>query len=645
MKFFMVLALYSIIFWLEHVTVAYIIGIGKSDITGPAAKVVMMGFADSSETTAGIVNRQYARAFLIKDPNTNSRIMFVNCDLMSVMKLVHQEVLAELATKYDGLYTEQNVILHATHTLAGPGGTAGYFLYDVSIFGFANDNFKKIVSGIMDAINDAHNSAESGTIRWNKGEVNKGGNNRSPSAYLANPASERALYSSNIDITMRALHFFSSTGKLRGVLSFYPVHATSLTGKNHLISGDNKGYAEFLLEEERFVVGIGIANAGDVSPNRIGNGNGTFRGEGKTVIECAEIMGKRQYDTLSALIHGESELIAGSVVANLSYVDFSNVTLHGVNVTCESPYAGRSCPAVVGQNLGAGTEDGRGLSMFTEGNLKANPFFKTLGAIIKKTPQWVQDCQNTNKVPMLAVGLMEPKPWTTTMAGRRIKKTVKDVLEAAGVTEVELASISNGYAGYMTTKEEYLTQNYEGASTLFGLNQLAAVQQELARVAASVVNASVRLDVGPTPLQMNHDNLMTLQTGVIMDSAPLFRSFSYVRTQPSSSYKVGSVASAVFAGAHPSNALTLVSSFCDVQKLGSNGLYTTVLTDAHWDLRYHWERYLVSESKNTCEWSIRAGRRTSVVGTYRFVHRGYSKNLLGKLTAYDGTSDTFTVTI
>ncbi|KAE8951101.1 hypothetical protein PF005_g33641, partial [Phytophthora fragariae] len=183
----------------------YNIGIGKSDITGPAAEVIMMGFASTDESAAGILSRLYARAFLIEDPNTSKRIMFVHCDLHSVMQLVHQEVLAQLATKYNGVYTEQNVVLHATHTHAGPGGTAGYFLYDVSILGYISDNFDKIVSGILDAIDKAHNSVASGTIRWNKGEVTKGGKNRSPDAYLANPASERAKYSSNIDTTMRAL--------------------------------------------------------------------------------------------------------------------------------------------------------------------------------------------------------------------------------------------------------------------------------------------------------------------------------------------------------------------------------------------------------------------------------------------------------
>ncbi|KAF1785378.1 Neutral/alkaline non-lysosomal ceramidase, C-terminal [Phytophthora cactorum] len=578
----------------------------------------MMGFADTNETTAGVLNRLYARAFVIEDPDTNGRIVFVNCDLMSVMQLVQQEVLAQLAAKYNGVYTDQNVILHATHTHAGPGGTAGYTLYDISISGFVPENFDKIVSGIVDAIDAAHNSMEKGTIRWNKGEVVKGGKNRSPNAYLANPASERALYDGDVDTTMRALHFFNEAGKLRGALAFYPVHPTSLTGKNHLISGDNKGYAEFLLEDELDDVVVGI--------------------------------GKRQYDTLSALLNGESELIEGSVVAKLSYVDFSNVTLRDVSVAGNDSYANRTCPAVVGLNFAAGTEDDRGTEAnVTEGDLRPNEQLVSMGAMLQETPQWVKDCQNANKLPLIAVGLMEPVPWvpnilpvqvvkvgqfgiavtnfeTSTMAGRRIRSAMKTVLASAGITE-----------------EEYLTQNYEGASTLFGPNQLAAVQQELMRVAASVVDANVPLDVGPTPLQLNRSDLgpVELQT---VDSAPSQQSFSFVRSQPATSYSIGSVTSAVFAGAHPMNALTLVSSFCDVQKLDSKGSFTTVMTDAHWDLRYHWERYLDTESKSTCEWNIRIGGRTSVAGQYRFVHRGCSKDSLGKLAAYEGTSNTFTLT-
>ncbi|GMF35965.1 unnamed protein product [Phytophthora lilii] len=537
------LPIYVFVFLLTQLAATYNIGIGKSDITGPAAEVAMMGFADSSESTAGILNRLYTSAFLIED--TNHKVMFVHFNLMSVMQLVHQEV---LATKYNGIYTEQNAILHATHTHAGPGGTAGYFLYDVSILGFISENFDKIVSGIMEAIGAAHNSVESGTIRWNKGEVTKGGNNRSPDAYLANAASERAQYSSNIDTTMRALHFFSSAGKLRGIFAFYPVHANSLAGDNLLISGDNKGYAEFLLEDELddVIVGIGIANAGDVSPNLVENSDGTFSGEGNTTIESAEIMGKREYDTLLTLINSTSELIQGSVIAKLSYVDMTNVTLDGVDATDDDPYADRTCPGIVGQNFAA--------------ELK---MVEVWGGSVR----WVQDCQNSVKVPLLATGLAKPIPWTpsilpvqivkighfavaitsfevTTMAGRRMRSTVKEALSVAGVTEVKLAAISNAYVQYMTTKDEYIIQDYEGASTHFGPNQLAAVQQELSRVAASIVDSSVELDVGPTPLQIDRDSLVTFQTGVVLDTAPS-GGFSADRTHPDSSYAIGDVASQV----------------------------------------------------------------------------------------------------
>ncbi|ETM97422.1 hypothetical protein PPTG_20288 [Phytophthora nicotianae INRA-310] len=46
---------------------------------------------------------------------------------------------------------------------------------------------------------------------------------------------------------------------------------------------------------------------------------------------------------------------------------------------------------------------------------------------------------------------------------------------------------------------------------------------------------------------MNRKTLATLDTGVVFDTAPLLRSYSYVRMQPSASYTIGSVASAVFA--------------------------------------------------------------------------------------------------
>ncbi|TYZ61951.1 hypothetical protein PybrP1_000685 [[Pythium] brassicae (nom. inval.)] len=647
---------------------AHRIGVGKSDITGPAAEVVLMGFADTNEKSAGILNRLYARAFVVEDTATNQRVVFVNCDLQAVFQLVHQEVIKQLKTKYSGVYSEQNVVLHATHTHAGPGGTAGYFLYDVSILGFINENFDVIVGGILRAIDAAHNSVAPGSIRFNKGKLLNGGKNRSPAAYAANPAAEKALFEGDRDTDLRALQFLDAAGKLRGLLAFYPVHPVSLTQYNLLVSGDNKGYAEFLLEDQfpGIVAAIGISNAGDVSPNLVDNGNGTFTGEGRNPIENAEIIGRRQADKVVELLAASSALVEGSVTARLAYVDFSNVTLAGRVATAEDPYNARTCPAVVGQNFAAGTEDGRAVQGFTEGDLKTNPLFAFAGSVVRETPAWVRACQNAAKAPLLATGLITPVPWTpevlpvqvvklgqfaiavtnfetTTMAGRRIRSTVQRALAPAGVTEVELASISNAYAGYMTTREEYLHQDYEGASTLFGPNQLAAVQQELARVAASVANPAVALNVGPTPRQLDRTKLLNFQTGVMFDTVPGGKVFGGVRTNPAATYAIGTTATALFYGAHPKNNLHLVTSFCDVERQVAAGVFETVMTDAHWDVRFRWARDSVADSKSTCEWYIRPGSRTAVAGTYRFRHRGYSKPLIGSLSAYQGVSSTFTV--
>ncbi|KAH9119086.1 hypothetical protein AeMF1_008065, partial [Aphanomyces euteiches] len=596
-------------------------------------------------------------------------VLLVNCDVLAIFQLVHQEVVKQLAAKYGTLYTEQNVILHAIHTHATPGGSSAYFMYDVSILGYIDETFQAIVNGILKAVDQAHSSVAPGTIRFNKGKIPDGGRNRSPPAYEANPADERAQYEDNRDYDMRLLQFLDSTGGLRGVWAFYPVHPTSLTQKNYLISGDNKGYAMFTVEthfNDKVVVALGISNAADVSPNRIDNGNGTFSGEGLNDIQSAEIIGTRQANKILELLSSPSEQITGSIVGKLSYVDFSNVTLKGVQPTPEDPYAHRTCPALLGQNFAAGTEDGRALSEFTEGNLKANPLFQALSFVIKPTPQWLQDCHTKNKVPLLASGIMEPVPWSpevlpvqiiklgqfaiaslpfevSTMSGRRIRKSIKAALTGL-VSEVEVAAVSNAYAQYMTTREEYLAQNYEGASTHFGPNQLAAVQQELNRVAASIANPSIPLALGPLPRTFDRTQLATVQTGVVQDTYPLGISFGSVRTDVQKSYTIGLSVKASFVGGHPKNRLQLVASFCDVEKFdAATGTYKTFLTDAHWDVRFRWTRLGVSESNSECEWVLRSGSPVSVPGTYRLRHRGFSKPLIGDIKAYEGVSASFTV--
>lgn len=81
-----------------------------------------------------------------------------------------------------------------------------------------------------------------------------------------------------------------------------------------------------------------------------------------------------------------------------------------------------------------------------------------------------------------------PAEFTAT-AGRRLKDTLRTSL-GASVSHVAIAGYCNGYSGYVTTREEYAAQHYEGASTLYGEHTLAAYQQTFAAMAAGMTGGS-----------------------------------------------------------------------------------------------------------------------------------------------------------
>jgi neutral ceramidase len=86
----------------------------------------------------------------------------------------------------------------------------------------------------------------------------------------------------------------------------------------------------------------------------------------------------------------------------------------------------------------------------------------------------------------------------TTMAGRRLRATVLGELSSIGVKHLAITAYANDYSQYITTKEEYDMQHYEGASTLFGPRTLLAYQQEFRKLAIALGNGRP-VNPGPTP--------------------------------------------------------------------------------------------------------------------------------------------------
>nr|GMD64395.1 neutral ceramidase-like [Ipomoea batatas] len=226
----------------------YLIGLGSYDITGPAADVNMMGYANSEQTVAGVHFRLRSRAFIVAEPQGN-RILFVNLDACMASQIVTIKVLERLKERYGDLYTEKNVAISGIHTHAGPGGYLQYVVYIVTSLGFVRQSFDALVDGIEQSIIEAHENLRPGSIFVNKGELLDAGVNRSPSAYLNNPSAERNKYKYDVDKEMTLLKFVDDDWGPVGSFNWFATHGTSMSRTNSLISGDNKGAAARFMED------------------------------------------------------------------------------------------------------------------------------------------------------------------------------------------------------------------------------------------------------------------------------------------------------------------------------------------------------------------------------------------------------------
>lgn len=75
------------------------------------------------------------------------------------------------------------------------------------------------------------------------------GVNRSPSAYLNNPVTERNKYKYDVDKEMTLLKFVDREWGPVGSFNWFATHGTSMSRTNSLISGDNKGAAARFMED------------------------------------------------------------------------------------------------------------------------------------------------------------------------------------------------------------------------------------------------------------------------------------------------------------------------------------------------------------------------------------------------------------
>lgn len=77
----------------------YLVGLGSYDITGPAADVNMMGYANMEQIASGIHFRLRARTFIVSQPQEEKSLVFVNLDACMASQLVTIKVIERLKAR------------------------------------------------------------------------------------------------------------------------------------------------------------------------------------------------------------------------------------------------------------------------------------------------------------------------------------------------------------------------------------------------------------------------------------------------------------------------------------------------------------------------------------------------------------------
>ncbi len=236
-------------------------------------------------------------------------------------------------------------------------------------------------------------------------------------------------------------------------------------------------------------------------------------------------------------------------------------------------------------------------------------------------------------------------PWEiTTMAGRRIRDTLIDVLKNDGVDHVVITGLANDYVSYLTTREEYALQMYEAASNQFGPWSLAAVQQETRRLALDMVAGNVTQG-GPVP-PVTSPQLIQALPPQGTDLAPPGSDFGTVTTQPETSYTAGDTMRTVFQASSPNSDLKTDSSFLFIERKLGDESWAVIAEDADPETSFVWhsdtpEPQANATTTSTAEILWRIPRNTEA-GTYRVRFSGVSNQSM-VLTDYEGISEEFSV--
>src|SRR4051812_17816497 len=420
-------------------------------------------YAKSFVASRGIHTRILSRALVLQEGTT--KIALVQADLGGLPYALTQSVLERIrSTGIDG----DHLLLSATHTHSSTGpiwpadnlgyaGLGGDF-FDPRIF-------ELTAQGIAEAILRADRRLQPARAGLATVQVRDASRNREPEPFARNKDLAASPDSINPDLTV--LRVDDRRGRPLGLWSNFAVHPTSFGDGNLDFSGDNAGVAARLAEAQIGAVDVWTnAAEGDASPNgdpaKLGGEAVQYT---PTDAAKAHLAGERTAAGIVRAWRAAGARMRGDVAlgARRGFLAFDGTQADGAPVG-PIPVLGMG---VESEGTCAPVDDMAGPGQGNKMPLAGGPLLPT-----------------TFPVSLVRVGGLGIAAFPSEITKQMGTRILRSVGAKAGADRVVLAGLTNAYASYTATPEEYDACTYEGSFTLFGRQQGARYRDFAAALAA-----------------------------------------------------------------------------------------------------------------------------------------------------------------
>jgi hypothetical protein len=505
-------------------------GAGRADIT-PRTGYYLGGWTRADRVSHGQHTRLFARTLALQ--RGDRKVALVSIDLFMVPGGMVKQIGDRLAARG---YSEQNILISASHTHSGPGGYANFPTLNtaapslqtatdpasfIALLRPANADpqlYRFVLEQIEASIVRADDDLAPAVAGWGSDRIVGLTRNRSLEAHLADhgivkargdgrEADDPGGYEHTIDPAVDVLRV-DKLARRRGRRVRVPIgawsnfadHGTVTKSTFQFYNADHHASATRVFEDgvrraarvparQPIVNVYGNSNEGDMSAGLDRDGPAASDYVGRVEAEAMLRAWKR----------------AGRVATARPAIDMRWTRMCFCGQQTEGGRVADS--SQVGLPFLTGSEEERG-PLF---DVTGHHFEDTRSPVdtggphgVKLSAPGVGDVPN--RVPLMAVRigprLIVSIPGEGTKeVGARVRAAVESAIAGSGIEHVVISGLANEFVLYFTTPEEYDRQHYEGGNTQFGRVSSNLVKQELATLAGHLVRgepAQPAADFDPT---------------------------------------------------------------------------------------------------------------------------------------------------